>query len=36
MAPEQAQNYLQNLLRMMLSKKASDLFLANDFPPSTR
>lgn len=36
MTPEQAQGYLQNLLKMMLAKKASDLFLSNDFPPSMK
>ncbi len=36
MTLEQAQSYLQNLLKMMLSKKASDLFLSNDFPPSMK
>ena len=36
MTPEQAQGYLQNLLKMMLTKKASDLFLSNDFPPSMK
>jgi len=36
MTPEQAQGYLQNLLKTMLAKKASDLFLANDFPPSMK
>jgi len=36
MTPEQAQGYLQNLLKMMLARKASDLFLSNDFPPSMK
>jgi len=36
MTPEQAQGYLQNLLKTMLTKKASDLFIANDFPPSMK
>ncbi len=36
MTPEQAQGYLHNLLKMMLAKKASDLFLSNDFPPSMK
>jgi len=36
MTPEQAQGYLQNLLKTMLAKKASDLFIANDFPPSMK
>jgi twitching motility protein PilU len=36
MTPEQAQGYLQNLLKTMLAKKASDLFLSNDFPPSMK
>jgi twitching motility protein PilU len=36
MNPEQAKNYLNSLLKGMLSKKASDLFLSNDFPPSMK
>jgi len=36
MTPEQAQGYLQNLLKIMLSRKASDLFISNDFPPSMK
>jgi twitching motility protein PilU len=33
---DQAVNFLHNLLKVMLSKKASDLFIANDFPPSMK
>ncbi len=33
---EQAVNFLHNLLKVMLSKKASDLFISNDFPPSMK
>ena len=36
MTPDQAQNYLQSLLKAMLSRRASDLFLSNDFPPSMK
>ncbi len=36
MNPEQAKSYLSNLLKAMLSKKASDLFISNDFPPSMK
>jgi twitching motility protein PilU len=36
MTPEQAKTYLHNLLKAMLSKQASDLFLSNDFPPSMK
>ena len=36
MSPEQAKKYMHNLLRMMLSKKGSDLFISNDFPPSMK
>jgi twitching motility protein PilU len=36
MNPEQAQNYLSSLLKIMLAKKASDLFVSTDFPPSLK
>ena len=36
MTPEQAKTYLHTLLKTMLAKKASDLFLSNDFPPSMK
>jgi twitching motility protein PilU len=36
MTPEQATTYLNSLLKAMLAKKASDLFLSNDFPPSMK
>ena len=36
MNQEQATIYLQGLLKAMLSKKASDLFISNDFPPSMK
>jgi len=36
MSPEQAKKYMHNLLRMMLAKKGSDLFISNDFPPSMK
>jgi twitching motility protein PilU len=36
MTPEQAQSYIQNLLKIMLARKASDLFISNDFPPSMK
>jgi len=36
MNPEQAKAYLGSLLKAMLSKKASDLFISNDFPPSMK
>ena len=36
MTPEQAKPYLHSLLKAMLGKKASDLFLSNDFPPSMK
>jgi twitching motility protein PilU len=36
MTPDQAQGYLQSLLKAMLAKRASDLFLSNDFPPSMK
>jgi len=36
MSPDQAKKYMYNLLRMMLAKKGSDLFISNDFPPSMK
>jgi twitching motility protein PilU len=33
---EQALKYIQDLLRLMVAKKASDLFIADDFPPSMK
>ncbi|CAK0765414.1 Type IV pilus ATPase PilU [Gammaproteobacteria bacterium] len=36
MTPEQALNYMHLLLRRMLEKKASDLFISADFPPSVK
>jgi twitching motility protein PilU len=36
MNPDQAKGYLHSLLKAMLAKKASDLFLSNDFPPSMK
>ncbi len=36
MTPEQALSYLHNLLRGMLEKKASDLFISADFPPAMK
>lgn len=33
---EQAVSYLNNLLKVMLSKDASDLFISEDFPPSMK
>jgi twitching motility protein PilU len=36
MSPEQAKKYMHNLLRMMLAKNGSDLFISNDFPPSMK
>ena len=36
MSPEQAKKYMHNLLRMMLAKNGSDLFVSNDFPPSMK
>jgi twitching motility protein PilU len=32
----QSYKYMVDLLRLMVSKKASDLFIANDFPPSMK
>lgn len=36
MTPEQALKFMHDLLRAMLSKKGSDLFLSDDFPPSMK
>jgi twitching motility protein PilU len=36
MNQEQATQYLHSLLKAMFSKKASDLFISNDFPPSMK
>ncbi|MCK5358977.1 MAG: type IV pili twitching motility protein PilT, partial [Gammaproteobacteria bacterium] len=36
MNQEQATDYLNNLLKIMLSKGASDLFISVDFPPSIK
>jgi twitching motility protein PilU len=36
MNEEQASKYVQELLRLMVSRKGSDLFLADDFPPSIK
>ena len=36
MNQEQATEYLNNLLKIMLSKEASDLFISEDFPPSIK
>jgi twitching motility protein PilU len=36
MNQEQATTYLNSLLRAMLARKASDLFISNDFPPSMK
>ncbi len=36
MNEEQARKYILNLLKMMLTKDASDLFISNDFPPSMK
>ena len=36
MNQEQATTYLNSLLKTMLSRKASDLFISNDFPPSVK
>ncbi|MBI3896945.1 MAG: PilT/PilU family type 4a pilus ATPase [Gammaproteobacteria bacterium] len=36
MTPEQATTYMNGLLKMMLVKKASDLFISADFPPSMK
>jgi len=34
--PEQATTYITNLLKIMLARKASDLFVSCDFPPSMK
>lgn len=36
MTPDVALKYMHDLLRAMLSKKASDLFISDDFPPSMK
>lgn len=36
MNQEQATEYLNNLLKIMLSKEASDLFISENFPPSIK
>ena len=36
MTPEQANTYITNLLKVMLARKASDLFVSCDFPPSMK
>ena len=36
MNEEQATKYVRELLRLMVSRKGSDLFLADDFPPSIK
>ncbi len=36
MNQEQAHKYMHDLLRLMVSKKASDLFIADDFPPAMK
>ena len=36
MTPEQANSYISGLLKIMLAKKASDLFISADFPPSMK
>src|SRR6476469_5416881 len=36
MTNEQALSYMHNLLRGMLDKKASDLFISADFPPAMK
>ena len=36
MNQEQALKYMQDLLKLMVSKKASDLFIADDFAPSMK
>lgn len=34
MTPEQATGYVNNLLKIMVARKSSDLFISVDFPPS--
>jgi twitching motility protein PilU len=36
MTQEQAANYINHLLKLMLARKASDLFISADFPPSMK
>lgn len=36
MNQDQAHKYMNNLLKMMAQKDASDLFISNDFPPSMK
>ncbi len=36
MTPEQASTYINSLLKIMLARKASDLFISVDFPPSMK
>ena len=36
MTPDQATNYINNLLKIMVARKASDLFISVDFPPSMK
>ncbi|MGE0876163.1 MAG: PilT/PilU family type 4a pilus ATPase [Burkholderiales bacterium] len=36
MNDEQAAKYVQELLKLMVSRKGSDLFIADDFPPSIK
>ncbi|MDK2123430.1 PilT/PilU family type 4a pilus ATPase [Parachitinimonas caeni] len=36
MTPDVALKYMHDLLRMMLVKKASDLFISDDFPPAMK
>lgn len=36
MTPDVALKYMHDLLRAMLSKKASDLFISDDFPPAMK
>ena len=36
MTEEQALKYMHDLLRLMVGKKASDLFIADDFPPAMK
>ena len=36
MTPEQATGYVNNLLKIMVARKASDLFISVDFPPSMK
>jgi len=36
MTPDQATNYMHSLLKIMVARKASDLFISVDFPPSLK